>query len=170
VSGESRKQLSAGFTYIGLLIAIAILGVMLSATAGLWSVSARRDREKQLLSIGHEFREAIGHYYASPHDGANRYPRSLEDLVEDQNGVATRHHLRRIYRDPMTATADWGIVRAPDGGITGVYSTSPVRPLKRANFEAADRAFETAACYCDWKFVYEPARRHSPRQRQHRKP
>ena len=148
-----RRQ-CAGFTYIGILIAVAVTGIMLAGAGSLWSTAAQRDREVDLLRIGHEFRQAIERYYIAGHDGVHSYPPTLEDLVEDSSGVITRRYLRRIYRDPMTGAADWRIVASVDGGIAGVYSSSQARPMKQANFEPADRGFGGVQCYCDWKFVY----------------
>ena len=60
-----------------------------------------------------------------------------------------------MYPDPVTGKADWGIVRAPDGGVMGVYSLSPDTPLKRGNFQLRDQAFEHADKYSAWRFVYD---------------
>ncbi len=46
--------------------------------------------------------------------------------------------------------------RALDG-IMGVYSLSEDSPKKVANFGFANREFEGAAKYSDWKFLYNPA-------------
>jgi type II secretory pathway pseudopilin PulG len=153
----SHRRAARGFTYIGILFAIALIGVGLAGIGTVWRTSAQRERERELLFIGHEFRRAIGRYYASG-GGGLRYPRELADLLNDQRFPVPRHHLRRLYRDPMTGEADWQLVRTPDGGITGVYSASPGVPIKRANFDPADAAFALAECYCDWQFIYQPRR------------
>jgi len=57
-------------------------------------------------------------------------------------------------------------VKAPDGGIMGVYSLSEGKPLKVAGFRFADREFEGAALYSDWKFLYNPAGQQAPIQPQ----
>ncbi len=67
----------------------------------------------------------------------------------------TERYLRQLYPDPMTGK-EWGIVKAPTGGILGVYSLSDDKPFKTAGFKARDRAFEGAQKYSDWKFVYTP--------------
>jgi hypothetical protein len=66
--------------------------------------------------------------------------------------------LRRLYADPMTGRVDWELIRDPDGGIMGLSSTSTHVPLKRRNFKPEDAQFETAQCYCEWKFVFSPHR------------
>jgi type II secretory pathway pseudopilin PulG len=159
LSGKDRQKpraaRSRGFTYIGLLIAVAILGIMLSAAGSFWSFTAKREKEAELLFIGHQFRNAIGRYYAA---GGFRYPRELQDLLADERSAVPRHFLRQIYRDPMTGVADWQVIRAADGGVMGVASSSQAKSIKRANFEFQDSAFNDMECYCDWQFIYEPRR------------
>ena len=144
-----------GFTYIGILIAVAVMGIGLAAIGTVWRTGMQREREQELLFIGHEYRRAIARYYLTG-GGGTRYPQALENLLNDQRTPVPRHHLRRLYRDPMTGKADWQLVRAPDGGIMGVHSSSQAQPMKRANFETPDATFEAKECYCDWQFIYQP--------------
>lgn len=142
-----------GLAYLWLLFAVAALGLGLTAAAQVWTTMAQREREAELLFVGDQFRRAIGAYYeATP--GASRYPRKLEDLLSDARYPAVRRHLRRIYRDPMSGTLDWGIVSAPDGGIAGVFSKSGQRSLKKHGFKQEYAVFEGAALHSDWKFIY----------------
>jgi hypothetical protein len=62
-----------------------------------------------------------------------------------------------IRADPVTGGNEWGIVKAPDGGIMGVYSLSDGRPLKISGFRPRDKELEGAVSYTDWKFVITPA-------------
>jgi len=148
---------SRGFTYIGLLFAIAILGFAMAATGTVWSTSAKRDREQQLLWTGDQYRRAIGSYYTNGPPGMREFPRNLVDLVDDHRGPVVRHHLRRLYPDPVTGKFDWQILQLPDSSIIGVASNSTQEPLKLAGFADVDSTFENASCYCDWRFVYLPA-------------
>jgi type II secretory pathway pseudopilin PulG len=144
-----------GFTYLGLLIIVMIMGAGLAATGTLFSHDAQREKERELLFVGHEFRNAIESYYRrSP--GAAAYPKTLEDLVEDNRFPTPQHHLRRIYADPMTGQPDWALVEAPGGGIMGVHSRSEAAPVKTGNFDAADGDFADAQRYADWQFVHKP--------------
>jgi type II secretory pathway pseudopilin PulG len=151
-----RGFTEGGFTYIGLLIAVAILGIGLAATGELWRTAAKREREQELLFAGSEFRNAFASYYGVTPAGQPRYPRSLEELVEDRRSGAPRRHLRRIYPDPMTGKADWALVEAPGGGIAGVHSTSDAKPLKTGGFPPQQAKLEGAERYSGWKFVFEP--------------
>ena len=142
--------------YVGLLVVVSIMGAALAATGTLFSHEAQREKERELLFVGHQFRQAIDSYYRhSP--GTSAYPRTLDDLVDDKRFPMPQHHLRRIYLDPLTGKADWKLVGTPDGvGIMGVYSPSKQAPIKTANFDAADAAFKAAKKYTDWQFVYVP--------------
>jgi type II secretory pathway pseudopilin PulG len=144
-----------GFTYVGLLLAVALAGVALAAAGMLWSTTAKRDKEAELLFVGDQFRRAIGSYYEGT-PGAKRYPQRLADLLEDKRLAVTRRHLRQIYADPMTGQPDWDLVRLPDGAIGGVHSRSEATPLKVANFAPSDESFANAASYRDWVFAYAP--------------
>ena len=152
----AQRPRQAGFTYVGLLIAVAVLGVGLAATGQVWRTAAAREKERELLFIGNQYRTAIANYYAGTPAGQIRYPRSLENLLEDHRMPVVRRYLRRVYPDPITGNDKWGIVPASDGGIAGVFSLSEQRPLKIAGFTAADAKFEDAERYSDWKFAYAP--------------
>jgi len=145
-----------GFTYLGILIAMALFGVALAATGELWRTAAQREREQELLFVGNQFRNAFSTYYGFTPAGKPRYPRALEDLVEDNRFPVPRRHLRRVYADPMTGKPDWVLLDAPGGGIAGVQSRSEAKPLKTGNFAPPDLKFEGAERYSDWKFVFEP--------------
>lgn len=160
VTGErepARDQ--RGFAYLGVLFAVALLGASLAAAGTLWQLEQRRERERELLFVGHQFRLAIARYYRETPGPIKAYPRRLEDLLRDTRYPNTVRHLRRIYRDPVTGDAQWGLVRAADGGISGVYSLSDAMPIKVAKFLVRDRGFEGKTRYSDWRFVHVPGLR-----------
>lgn len=145
---------SRGFTYIGLLIAVVLLGIGLALVGEVWNTAVKRERERELLFVGDQFRQGIGRYYESS-PGVKQYPRKLEDLLEDKRFPVMKRYLRRMYLDPMTGKADWGLVLQGDQ-ILGVYSTSKDTPIKVANFQLADSFFADSTSYTDWRFVYAP--------------
>ena len=148
---RSRTGTQRGFTYIGLLIAVVIMGFMLTVAARVWTTTEQRERETQLLFIGHAYRMAIASYFASGH----QYPRTLQDLVQDERFPQPKHHLRRLYPDPMTGTTDWSLILTPSGqGIMGVASNSQRTPIKLDGFDLIDSAFKGTDCYCSWQFIY----------------
>lgn len=153
-----------GFTYLGIMIAVVIMGVLLAQAGISWSQSAQRDKERQLLFAGHEFRQAIASYYERTPGAIGHYPEKLEDLVEDHRYNPPQHYLRKVYIDPMTNRPDWGLVKAPLGGIMGVHSLSGGTPLKKAGFDQADQEFRKAKTYADWIFSYDPVAVPAPAQ------
>jgi type II secretory pathway pseudopilin PulG len=154
---SSPSDTYGGFTYMGLLVVIFIMGAALAGTGIVFHQQALREKEKQLLFVGDQYRRAIGLYYAQTPGGAKKYPRSITDLLGDNRYVVPRRYLRRAYLDPVTNSADWGLVTAGDGGISGVFSPSEKTPIKSANFATKYESFQSAAQYADWKFVYIPA-------------
>ncbi|PTR08015.1 type II secretory pathway pseudopilin PulG [Nitrosospira sp. Nsp5] len=142
-----------GFTYLGLLMFIIISGIALASTGQVWHAEAQREKERELLFIGEQFRKAIGSYYENTPGGVKHYPLTLQDLLDDKRFVKTRHHLRRIYRDPITRTVQWGLVRE-QGRITGVHSLSTAKPFKRDGFLREFVDFTNAEEYTDWRFIY----------------
>ncbi|MGE0875505.1 MAG: type II secretion system protein [Burkholderiales bacterium] len=114
------------------------------------------EKERELLWVGEQFRQAIALYYYRTPGTVKRYPESLVDLLEDKRHLSVQRYLRRIYLDPVSGKAEWGLVRAPGGGIMGVHSLSDAPPLKRGGFAPAQASLEGAARYAEWRFVYEP--------------
>lgn len=72
-----------GFTYLGLLILIAVLSVATLATLEVGQLASRRQAEDELLFIGHEFEQALRSYMDSTPAGQRPYPASLQDLLKD---------------------------------------------------------------------------------------
>jgi len=136
-----------GFTYIGLLLFIAITGIGLSVAGLCWQYQVRAEKEKQLLFVGAEFSNAIKSYYASTPDAAKVYPVSLNDLLIDKRFPNIKRHLRKVYLDPMTGKANWGTV-TQQGRIVGIYSRSTLTPFKGWG----DTKLAGEQSYRDWIF------------------
>lgn len=133
---------------------VAVMGVGLASVGNVWQTTAKREKEEELLFIGDEFRRAIASFYSqTPAGQVPRYPRSLDELVQDSRFPTPVHHLRRIYRDPITGSTDWGLVKTPDGGIQGVHSLSPAMPLKTSGFRDIDEDFAGKPRYDEWVFT-----------------
>lgn len=153
LTGKLQKR-QTGFTYLTILFAIAVVGVVLASTGIDWSQAAQREKEKELLFTGNQYRQAITLYYERTPGAVKRYPAKLEDLVTDTRFNPPQHYLRKLYRDPVLNQKQWGIVPAPGGGIMGVHSLSDASPIKNTNFSYADRAFEWETKYSSWQFIY----------------
>ncbi len=127
-----------GFTYLTILFALAIMSTGLALAGEVWHTGRVREKEAELLFVGNEYRKAIARYYFS---GTQRqYPRALADLIKDSRHPGTVRHLRRLYADPITGGAEWGLVKGPDGGIAGVHSLSEDSPLKSGGFRGREAA------------------------------
>ncbi len=148
----------AGFAYLGLLVAIAVMGVVQAALCEAWHADARREKEQQLLFAGGELRAALELYELRSPPNAPRQPQQLEDLLKDPRQPSTMRYLRKVYADPITGRAEWGLVRGAGGEIRGVHSLSEQRPLKQAGFARAERRFAGAQKYSEWMFMAAPGR------------
>src|SRR5512142_27232 len=151
--GDRSRRGARGFTYVGLLVLVVLLGIFLAAAGQIESTAAQREREAQLLWVGHEYRAAIGRFW----NRRRAYPQALEELLgAAADAPVQERYLRRLYPDPMTSAVDWVLVPAPSGGIMGVASRSRRAPLKTGHFDAADQEFEGASTYGDWQFTFAP--------------
>jgi len=138
-----------GYTFVEMLVVTALLGILASAIVPLTRVTVQRTREVELRRALREIRTAIDHYKDAADQGLiaarevqvrdEGYPESLDVLVEgvtaasDPMGRRKIRFLRRIPRDPMTRSTEWGrraYQDAPDtrswGGqnVFDVYTTS----------------------------------------------
>ena len=159
--GERARRSDGGFTYLGLLALIVLIGIMLAAAGEVAATAAQRERETQLLWVGHEYRAAIGRYWSRK----RAYPQSLQELLGAAPDAPVQvRYLRRLYPDPMTNAVDWVLVPAPRGGIMGVMSSSKRAPLKTGHFDEGDQPFADASAYSDWQFMFLPGavRRRAP--------
>jgi type II secretory pathway pseudopilin PulG len=153
----AAKKAQSGFTYLGVIFFVAVIGALLAAAGTMWAVAKQREQEKQLLFVGNQFRRAIQLYYERTPGPIKEYPKSLEALLKDARYASSQRYLRNIYADPITGKTEWGLVQGLGGGVMGVYSLSERQPIKTANFSEANQAFQGMPVYSGWKFVYLPS-------------
>ena len=143
-----------GFTYLSLMIVLAIIGLVTASSIKLGAVLQRARAEQELLRIGAEFSDALQSYADATPAGKPSQPASLKDLLKDPRFPTVRRHLRKLYADPMTGKAEWGIVYLGDKtGVAAVYSLSEDKPVKIGNFPARFSGFEGKSHISDWKFT-----------------
>ena len=118
-----------------------------------WADAAQREREQELLRVGELYAKAIGNYRASSPGSVKRYPAELGDLLQDNRFVGTRRHLRKLYADPLNPARSWGLIRAPDGGVAGVYAQDERLPFARTGLQVGVVQLAPAQRYSDWKFM-----------------
>tara|TARA_R110002073_G_scaffold71694_4_gene175792 strand:- start:2180 stop:2851 length:672 start_codon:yes stop_codon:yes gene_type:complete len=159
-------RLEKGFIYIWALFAVALAGVLMAGIGQVWQIQTQREKEKELLFVGTQFRKAFMSYYNGATGGVKQYPESLEDLLLDNRSPIPKRHLRKIFIDPMTNSYEWGLIAepipeqdsgiaaSPKTGIIGVHSRSKEIPIKSENFPGDYEAFAEAETYQDWQFAY----------------
>lgn len=145
-----------GFSYPIAMFLVALLALVSARALENSQTAERRDKEAELLLVGQAYRDAIRSYFDNSPGTAKVYPPELTALLQDARTTRVRRHLRKLYRDPITASAEWGVVRTPEGAVKGVYSLSNVRPLKSGGFPDELSGLAGAGHYREWLFVYEP--------------
>jgi len=153
-----RPRPTRGFVLIGLLVLLALSGWSLATYTQGAAAARQRDAELDLLWVGQQYRYAIESYYRASPGPVKQLPVRFEDLLQDPRFPRPVRHLRRLYRDPLTADEPWGVVRL-NGQIVGVYSQAAGEPFRRAGFEPELESFAGAASYADWRFIWVPPRR-----------
>ena len=145
-----------GFTYLGLIILVAILGLVGAAGLKMGSLLQRQAVEQELLDIGAQFADALQSYAGATPAGQPQQPPNLAALLRDPRFPQVRRHLRKLYVDPITGRAEWGLLYQPGtNGIIGVHSLSKAVPLKIGNFDVRFAGFEGKAHFSEWHFMVD---------------
>lgn len=155
-AGERRP--ARGFTFVAVLLLLAVLMAGLAQAGTWWSQDTRRDRERELLRIGTLYASALAAYHDRSPGNVKHYPQQLDELVRDTRFIGTVRHLRRLYADPLDPTRPWGLVRDERGGIVGVFSQSEAAPATQRRVESSGVVLPPASRYSDWKFVAPTSR------------
>jgi general secretion pathway protein G len=155
---RSALRSSAGFSFVELVIATAVMMVLASAALPLARVSIKRQKEVELHADLRLMRKAIDDYKDAVTSGkiggisvtgTDGYPPDLQTLVTgvvraNSATSAKIKFLRRVPIDPMTGSAEWGLRAsgdAPDakswGGsnVYDVYSTSDGKALDGTKYK-----------------------------------
>jgi general secretion pathway protein G len=115
-----------GFTLVEMLVTLSILAILAAAIIPLGQVALKREKEIELKRDLRLLREAVDAYKKLAdekkfefEEETMGYPPTLEDLVKgveikaEQEGKEASakivKFLRRIPRDPMTNSLDWGL-------------------------------------------------------------
>lgn len=152
-SGD-RTGRQSGFGYLMVLFAMAAIGIALASAGEVWRTASLREKEAQLLFVGHQFRLALASYRDRSPPGTLDAPATLDDLLLDKRFPTPVPHLRRLWRDPMTNSTDWVLVK-PAGRITGIRTRHGGQPLRTAH-EPRDAALIGTTAYSQWVFEAEP--------------
>jgi general secretion pathway protein G len=156
---KTFRQRNRGFTLIELLVTLTIVAILASAALPLAKFSVKRQKEIELKRNLRLLREAIDMYKKMADEKkfefdeeTQGYPPDLDILVEgieikeskDGNEVERLHKfLRRIPKDPMTNSLEWGKRSYQDdldsdvwGGenVYDVYTNSPGTALDGSKY------------------------------------
>lgn len=154
--GANKGSFAKGFSYLGIMVTLAIAAIAMQGAASLWQQQSQRSNEALLLEVGEAYRLAIGRYYESTPLAVKQYPANLEELLEDKRFPVPKRHLRKLYADPFAVKQGMRLI-LKDGRIIGVYSQSRSAPIRQHGFQDAQADFQAAKQYSDWKFIYEPS-------------
>jgi general secretion pathway protein G len=151
------RKPSPGYSLVELMVVVAIIVVLASAVLPLAEITVKRSKEIELRRALRTLRIAIDKYKEATDkgliekkEGTYGYPPNLEVLV---NGVKTAKggeeilkFLRRIPKDPMTNSTDWGLRSyqdEPDAKRWGRQNVYDVYSKSEATAIDGSR-------YCDW--------------------
>jgi general secretion pathway protein G len=157
-----RKHDRPGFTLIEMIVALSIVAVLAMLALPLGKMAVKRANEIELQRALRTVREAIDAYKKladekkfEVEEDTEGYPPTLETLVKgievqdkDAKGKAgakkTVKFLRRIPKDPMTDSYDWGLRSYQDDfdsdvwgeeNVYDVYTKSPAVALDGTKYK-----------------------------------
>ena len=154
---RSRRHSQLGMTMIELIAAFTILALLSGMAVPLAAYKVRRDKERELRTALKDIRHAIDQYKDAATAnkfqvkvGTEGYPETLEVLVEgvqtnDAAGTKLKF-LRRIPRDPMTKSFDWGMRSMKDDPKSQSWSGDNVFDIHTKSYERARDGTQ----YSDW--------------------
>ena len=153
-----RRKRQGGLTLVELIVAFTVMTLLTAMAVPLARAKVRRDRERELRWALREVRTAIDKYkdaadlgqLGPTKVGTEGYPETLEVLVEGVKlaGQVDKkiRFLRRIPRDPMTNSTDWGLCSVQDDPKSMSWGGQNV-------FDAYTKSFQKApdgTPYSEW--------------------
>lgn len=144
----------SGFTFVGVLVLLALCALSLSIAGPLWHQQVQREREQELLRVGAMYAQAILDYKMKSPGSIKQYPQKLDDLIKDERFIGVERHLRKLYPDPLDPRRPWGLVTDSEARIIGVFSLGQEQPIAQGALNLGSVSLPPAARhYSDWKFV-----------------
>jgi type II secretory pathway pseudopilin PulG len=148
-----RLHAQRGYTYIGLLILVAVTATLSAGVLRTGAVMQRHVAEEALLEAGSELANALYSYARATPQGQNPRPQRMEDLLHDPRFIKiTVRHLRRVPLDPLTGKERWGELLSESApGIDAFYSLSDLQ-TQRTTFKPKFEDFADKRYYREWLF------------------
>lgn len=167
-----------GYAMAALLVAIGVMGVMLSVAMPAWRTIAKREKEEELIFRGMQYSRAVGLFQRKY---AAAYPPDLDTLIKGK-------FLRKKYKDPMAGDGEFQVlyqVNVAAGGqvVTGregARGNPAVRDQRLSQFgpqagtgqgpggrggilgvvskstDKSLRQWNGRSYYNEWQFIYVP--------------
>jgi general secretion pathway protein G len=116
-----RRTRQRGMTLVELIVAFTILMLLSTMAVPLARYQVQRNKERDLQRALDEIRKGIDKFkddmdagkIGPPKIDSDNYPETLEQLVEGVKAMGAVDkkikYLRRIPKDPMTNSKDWGM-------------------------------------------------------------
>jgi general secretion pathway protein G len=116
-----RRARQRGMTLVELIVSFTILMILSSMAVPLARYQVQRNKERDLQRALDDMHKAIDKFkddmdagkIGPPKIDSDNYPESLEQLVEGvkATGAVDKkiRYLRKIPKDPMTNSKDWGL-------------------------------------------------------------
>ncbi|MFQ5348828.1 MAG: Tfp pilus assembly protein FimT/FimU [Thermoanaerobaculia bacterium] len=95
---------------MALIVIVAVMNILVAASLPYWSQVMKRDREAELVFRGLQYAEAIRVFQLR----FNRLPNTLDELIE-----VNPRSIRRLWKDPMSDSGEWELIRAQAGRAAG---------------------------------------------------
>ncbi len=139
-----RNRHDHGFTLVEMIITLAVLAILALSALPLGKMAVKRENEIELQRTLRLVREAIDAWKKladekkfEVEEDTEGYPPTLEDLVKgvevqdkDASGKGSKkktvRFLRRIPKDPMTGSFDWGLRSYQDDADSDVWGEENV--------------------------------------------
>lgn len=148
---RARPPRERGAILLAVLVMVALVAAASQSLLMDTSNQQQRDKEEELLFVGEQYRQAIESYLRTSPNGVRRYPASLEELLSDNRFPQPRHHLRKLFRDPVSPQTEWKLIKLGNS-LLGVRSQSTGVPFRKAGFTSTQENFASAQTYADWEF------------------
>ena len=137
---STQASVQAGFTYLWLLLTVAMGSAGAVIAGEVWSTHVLRSKEQEQVFRLAQFALALNSYASATPVGKPCLPMTLEELLEDKRSAKTNRHLRRLYTDPFSGGVDWVIERGVGGVITQVRSARRLTLLEGPAAEGSPAA------------------------------
>jgi len=166
-----RGQGESGYAMAALLVALAVMGILMSVALPVWKHDARRAKEAELVWRGQQYVRAIRLYQAR----TGALPPSIDAMVSGR-------YLRKAYKDPITNDAfqvlnagapmpgqtagngTAGSISQPGGSAFGGQTTigGAVIGVVSKSKDESILVYQGRTHYNEWTFVFVNQRPTSP--------